>query len=52
MINVNVYKNDRLIKTFIAVEKNLQAVFNKAHNYAGGKWNGVDVFKVKIESNQ
>lgn len=48
MIKIWVLKNNRIVKEFWATKETLQKVFNMAHDVAGGMWNGVDTFKVKI----
>lgn len=45
-ITIEVKKNGKVIKSFESNEKNFQKDFNKAHNFAGGKWNGKDTFTV------
>ena len=48
MIKVMILKNDVAIKTLECVENTLQTTFNRAHDIAGGMWNGKDKFKVVI----
>ncbi len=48
MIKVMIKKNDETIKTLECVENTLQTTFNRAHDIAGGMWNGTDKFKVII----
>jgi hypothetical protein len=48
MIKVMILKNEVNIKTLECVENTLQDTFNRAHDIAGGMWNGTDKFKVVI----
>jgi hypothetical protein len=48
MIKVEIKKNGKVIKTFLCKKSDLQKTFNKAHNVAGGLWNGTDTFTVNI----
>ena len=48
MIKVKILKNDETIKVMECVENTLQTTFNRAHDIAGGMWNGTDKFKVII----
>ena len=43
-----ILKNDVAIKTLECMESTLQTTFNRAHDIAGGMWNGTDKFKVII----
>ena len=47
-MKVMILKNDVAIKTLECVENTLQTTFNRAHDIAGGMWNGTDKFKVII----
>ena len=47
-MKVMIKKNDVTIKTLECVENTLQDTFNRAHDIAGGMWNGTDKFKVII----
>ena len=49
-MKVMIKKNDETIKTFECVENTLQDTFNRAHDIAGGMWNGTDKFKVIINN--
>jgi hypothetical protein len=49
-MKVMIKKNDVTIKTFECVENTLQTTFNRAHDIAGGMWNGTDKFKVIINN--
>jgi hypothetical protein len=48
MIQIQILKNDAVIKTLSCVESKLQSTFNRAHNIAGGMWNGTDVFTIVV----
>ena len=48
MTTIQILKNGQTIKEFKCVDKFLQKTFAKAHSIAGGLWNGVDAFSVKI----
>jgi hypothetical protein len=48
MITIQILKNGQPLKEFKCVEKLIQKTFAKAHSIAGGLWNGVDAFSVKI----
>jgi hypothetical protein len=52
MIKVEIKKNGKVIKTFLCKKSDLQKTFNKAHNVAGGLWNGTDTFTVNIGQDQ
>jgi hypothetical protein len=45
---IQILKNGSPIKEFPYTSQTLQKVYNKAVNIAGGKWNGVDEFVVKV----
>ena len=47
-MKVMILKNDETIKTLECVENTLQTTFNRAHDIAGGMWNGKDKIKVII----
>lgn len=49
MFEVQILKNDVVIKTLSCIESKLQSTYHKAHGIAGGMWNGTDVFKVVIK---
>ena len=48
-IKVVVTKNNRVIKIFEATQSNLQTTLNRALNFAGGKYDGLNSYKVKIK---
>lgn len=48
MTTIQILKNGQSIKEFKCTEALLQKTFAKAHSIAGGLWNGVDAFSVKI----
>ena len=48
MTTIQILKNGQPIKEFKCTEALLQKTFNKAHSIAGGLWNGMDAFSVKI----
>lgn len=48
MTTIQILKNGQPIREFRCTEELLQKAFAKAHSIAGGLWNGVDAFSVKI----
>lgn len=46
---IEITKNGKVVKEFTCRESELQSTFNKAHDIAGGMWNGKDQFKVVIK---
>jgi hypothetical protein len=48
MIQVQILKNNVVIKTLLCIESKLQSTFNRAHNMAGGMWNGTDEFTIVV----
>lgn len=50
MFEVQILKNDVVIKTLPTVESKLHITSHTAHCIAGGMWNGTDVFKIVIKS--
>jgi hypothetical protein len=48
MVTISILKNNKVIKQFKCTQAKKQSVFNKAVDMAGGMWNGVDDFSVKI----
>jgi hypothetical protein len=48
IITVQILKNGQPLKEFKCEEKKLHITFATAHSIAGGLWNGVDAFSVKI----
>jgi hypothetical protein len=47
-MKVVILKNGSVIREFPSTAITLQRVFNTAHDIAGGLWNGVDTFSVKV----
>lgn len=47
-MSVQIFKNGKLIQTFPCTQKNVNKVWDKAYDIAGGMWNGKDKFLVKI----
>lgn len=50
MFEVQILKNDVVIKTLPSVESKLHITSHTAECIAGGMWNGTDVFKIVIKS--
>jgi hypothetical protein len=48
MTSIVILKNNQIIKTYITGGSDIQRTFDKAVDIAGGMWNGVDIFTVKI----
>ena len=48
MITIKVTKNGKLLKSMRCVPSMKNTYFNMAKDFAGGLWNGVDVFKVVV----
>jgi len=51
MIEVQILKNDVVIKTLECVESKLHITYHTAQCIAGGMWNGTDVFTIVINWN-
>ena len=46
MRKIFIKKNGKTVRTITTTDSKFQKEFNKAHDIAGGMWNGVDVITV------
>lgn len=45
-VRIEILKNGVSVRKFLCNEKDFQKMFDRAHNIAGGLWNGVDKFSI------
>lgn len=46
MIQIEILKNGKSVRTFYCTEKDFQVKNHYAHSIAGGMWNGNDIIEV------